>query len=615
MTTGIAKPADLFKMGLNYLRTKDLNKAQQAFAHATAAEPGMCDAWVGRLAAGDPDFAEIAAGAYKSRGNLGSALRSAKDKTATIYELEAQVKLTLGAIGLTWQVSGDTDLAIAYAISLAESSDPNLAAASEVIERAARRNGLSAFEMDMLDYARLGLLGMAARWPDVLNITSEQVWRSEIPALTGLLDAGMHIWKVWALIGTGNPSAAQQAAESGLSLKRMPSDVYQKLQLARGYALRALGQRDEAMQAFRDLRAWMPSTEVSEAIAHPDKTIDIVTAESLATRRDVWDPTSGESAAALETAELDSEREKALDEAMEELGQQIGMDGVKEQIRRLRARIAMDKLRADRGLGDRKDVGLAFIFAGPPGTGKTTMARIVAKVFFGLGLISRFDVVEVSRQHLVGKYLGATAQKTDQVITSALGGLLFIDEAYSLIQKGYSEGDSFGQEAVDTLLARMENERTSADPRKKLVVVIAGYADDIDRLLDSNDGFRGRFTTRIEFVSYTPSDLVEIATKMAKSYNAAYSAEAQELLEQHLEKLSTIMVFDEKKNREIPGLDKAGNARFVRHVTEQAAEFRDCRVFERDPTTLSDEDLYNLNADDVDQAYRVVAVTQGVDLS
>ena len=177
--------------------------------------------------------------------------------------------------------------------------------------------------------------------------------------------------------------------------------------------------------------------------------------------------------------------------------------------------------------------------------------------------------------------MGETLEKTNKVISKALGGLLFIDEAYSLVQKGYSEGDAYGKDVVDTLLARIENERTTDNQADKLAIVIAGYPEDIDRFLDTNEGLASRFTTRIEFDSYTPDELIKIADLVAADLDALYGGPAQEFLLQSLAKMAgnTVEVEDyDTQKREVPALDKAGNGRFARTVTEKAVEYRDLRL-------------------------------------
>src|SRR5690606_29430343 len=244
------------------------------------------------------------------------------------------------------------------------------------------------------------------------------------------------------------------------------------------------------------------------------------------------------------------------------------MDSVKEQVDRLKSGVLMDQVRAKRGLAvDSRSNHL--IFSGPPGTGKTTIARVIAKIFDGLGVVENAEVIEASRNDMVGTHLGHTAPKTNALIDSALGGVLFIDEAYTLIQEGLSGGDAFGKEAVDTLLARMENDRD------KLVVIIAGYEAEIDRFLQSNEGLSSRFTKRVRFPSYDPAELVQIADHIAGEKDSILSDQAREVLRDRCTEMSE----QSRNGRRL--IDLAGNGRFVRNVVEAAEAERDFR-FTRD---------------------------------
>ena len=164
------------------------------------------------------------------------------------------------------------------------------------------------------------------------------------------------------------------------------------------------------------------------------------------------------------------------------------------------------------------------MFTGPPGTGKTTVARILGRIFAALGLLVRPEVVEAHRADLVGEHLGSTAIKTGKLIDSALGGVLFIDEAYSLYNEGYSGGDAYGAEAVATLLKRAE------DDRDRLVIVLAGYPADMDRFLRSNPGLASRFSVRISFPSYTPAELTQIMTVIAEQAGDSFDPDALPVL-------------------------------------------------------------------------------------
>jgi hypothetical protein len=165
------------------------------------------------------------------------------------------------------------------------------------------------------------------------------------------------------------------------------------------------------------------------------------------------------------------------------------------------------------------------------------------------------------------------------------------------------------------LLARMENERTATDPDKKLAVVIAGYEDDIDWFLSRNDGLPGRFNTRIRFDQYSTDELIAIADKMASAEDSLYSVEAQDWLRHNLDRLADMVIDDTNARgvaRQISGINKAGNARFIRAVTEKATEVRDYRISSLEQGALTSEDLVTLSVSDVHEAYREACATQRI---
>jgi hypothetical protein len=191
----------------------------------------------------------------------------------------------------------------------------------------------------------------------------------------------------------------------------------------------------------------------------------------------------------------------SVDAVFADLDALIGLTAAKEQFRRLADLLRVNRLRREQGLKI-AGVVLHMVFTGGPGTGKTTLARLVGRLYHALELLETGDVVEVTRADLVSGYVGQTAQRTNEVVDSALGKVLFIDEAYSLARPG-ADGD-FGPEAVAELIARMESDR------ERLAVIIAGYTGEIDAFLATNPGFASRFGERIEFEDFTPDELCEI---------------------------------------------------------------------------------------------------------
>ena len=207
-----------------------------------------------------------------------------------------------------------------------------------------------------------------------------------------------------------------------------------------------------------------------------------------------------------ETADSVAAPEEALpvediDDLKAELNELVGLTGVKKEVNNLINMVTVHKLRQQHGLKS-PDMSLHMVFSGNPGTGKTTIARMMARIYRSLGILSKGQLVEVDRSGLVAGYVGQTATKTSKVIESALGGVLFIDEAYSLYR---GKDDSFGLEAIDTLVKGIE------DNRDDLVVVLAGYSKEMQLFLGSNSGLKSRFPNIIEFPDYTAQELLDIA--------------------------------------------------------------------------------------------------------
>lgn len=213
------------------------------------------------------------------------------------------------------------------------------------------------------------------------------------------------------------------------------------------------------------------------------------------------------------------EKEQSADELIAELNSLTGLTAVKEDVNALINLLKVQKMREQMGM-KQTSVNKHLVFMGNPGTGKTTVARLLAKIYKAIGVISKGHLVEVDRSGLVCGYIGQTATKTAEVIESALGGVLFIDEAYTLTN-GKGQGD-FGQEAVDTLLKGME------DNRDDLVVIVAGYTELMEEFLDSNPGLRSRFNKFINFEDYTAEEEVEILINNCKKQEYMLSRDALE---------------------------------------------------------------------------------------
>src|ERR1700735_758790 len=226
---------------------------------------------------------------------------------------------------------------------------------------------------------------------------------------------------------------------------------------------------------------------------------------------------------------------------MAELDRMIGLAPVKEQVRSIAASIEAARRRAIAGVTTDKPMR-HFVFLGPPGTGKTTVARVLAKIFYAFGLLETPDVVEAHRADLVGEYLGATAIKTNELVDSALGRVLFIDEAYSLINEGDGQADRFGIEAVQTLLKRAE------DNREDLIIILAGYEKQTETFLATNPGMASRFATRIRFPTYSTEELYALAEAQLRARQEGLAPDARPALWRMLDEVGRRRTTDELGN-------------------------------------------------------------------
>ncbi len=258
--------------------------------------------------------------------------------------------------------------------------------------------------------------------------------------------------------------------------------------------------------------------------------------------------------------------EELLQEATTEINKLTGLSSVKRDVNEL---IKLAKYYRDSGEDLSKKFSSHIVFLGNPGTGKTTVARVISKIYASLGILPGGQLIETDRQGVVATYVGETAQKTTGMINKAMGGTLFIDEAYTLVKK--DGGNDFGQEAIDVLLKRME------DDRGKFIVIAAGYTDEMKSFLESNPGLKSRFTKIFSFEDYTPDELMEIFDRMSKSNKVKLTEDARYALSKHFNELY--------RNRD----KNFGNARLVRNTFDAVIRSMNLRLSDTSASELTDE--------------------------
>jgi len=556
--------AGLFDSAVGMLPLSEA-RSLDLFTEITNYDEAACDAWVGRIRCGDTDRVTLSR-AWYSRRNFGQLSGAAQISMSTL-----NARVPIGGIygDITYPIT--SPLAVTMGFASSEAAQGNYADALEAMDASA----VSGSE-HLVSWLKAVIYGAAERWTDVIDeVKGAGKWPDKF--LTGA--AGVAHGVAAANLGLfteaerrlteANDSPAGEACARAIAWF---------LAMAR----RSQGNEEAAVALLEWLQTTHPEPKVSAALKDPSYRLKTTTAEQIASRSDPWDPGS--------VVTDNSARDRLLEEAQAELERQIGLSRVKTQIERYRAATLMARVRAAKGMKVAQP-SKHMIFTGPPGTGKTTIARVVANILAGLGVIAEPKLVETSRKDFVAEYEGQSAVKTAKTIDHALGGVLFIDEAYALVQERDGRTDPFGQEAMDTLLARMENDRD------RLVVIIAGYSNDIDRLLETNEGLRSRFATRIEFDTYSPEEILEIARVIAAANDSTLSPEAADEL------LGAAKMLHERTLRGRPALDIAGNGRYARQLVEAGEQSRDMRLAQGlDIEALDVDRLQEINGTDMAEA-------------
>ncbi|THV33908.1 AAA family ATPase [Glycomyces buryatensis] len=548
---------DVWARGAKLLDDGDLPRASDCFEHVLEYNPRAADAWLGLHACGEQQetallrMVECADEVGKLRRATGLGLKST-------FSIGNFVEFPLSEAIDAW-------FGYVAALIVGDRVDH----AKEVLATATR-------EDDMVRFLRARCSFQLSDWEQVLADSHDIEHpllndEAQLYAATALMHLGTHYEALDIL--TALP------AENGIDDPGYDAQV----SYVGGRSLEALGQAKEAARMYQ--RAFRLSPEVE------------LFAKAAGAARPAGSSRASveEGFSQLSADGEDGDRAAMLQDAARRLDAMIGLDPVKDQIKTLQAQFKMALLRKERGLPDSSRPH-HFVFTGPPGTGKTTVARIMGEILAGLGLLEHGRVVETQRGDLVGQYLGATALKTRKRIEEATGGVLFIDEAYALETQGYSgKGDAFGKEAMQEILTAAENRRDT------LVIVLAGYTKEMEDLLATNPGLRSRFSTVVDFPTYSAQELFDIAVSILAAGGERLSVEAEVALSERFD----AVVGD-------GSINTLGNARLARELCRKAMARRDLRLVAAiDVTgTPSVEEMTTVEADDVARAFQ--ELTDGV---
>ncbi|NTY62548.1 AAA family ATPase [Mycolicibacterium sphagni] len=544
----------------------DLNAAREQFRRAVSMDAGMCDAWLGLIATGD---------------HASETLRHAHETSATVHRETRRLGLQDTALEASVPSPGFIEvfphtaatITLAYIAALLSEGDHDTA--EKLLE--SFDTGREPHQTPIWRCLGVTLHYITQRWTDVLDWAGRPV-----SGTLRVVDAATDLMAGVAHVHLGE-------FEAGLVLLRaVPTDQVSAQAgalgaLYRGYALRRLGRENDARTEFGMANVngrMLP--DAAAALGDATFAPAITTAEAIAARTSRWDPQSGPTPDELREAEQAKAAQSVLEESERDLQAFIGLGTVKAHINKLKQGLVYDRAMAARGEAVGQRNALHMTLVGPPGTAKTSIARVMGKMYFGLGILKSPKFIEVSRKDLVGSVIGDTEAKTGAVLEKARDRVLFVDEAPELY-KSDNERD-FGRIALDVIMKFAE------DHRDDTLIALAGYAEGMNRLLSANPGLRSRFPNKLEFTSYSADELGQIAALFAENYHVLVHPEAVAAFNRYTQWLTATSTSNSEDPTETL-IDIAGNGRYVRNVMSEAVELMKARVVADTSIDMATADL------------------------
>ena len=576
----------------------DPASARRLFREATEIDPTMADAWLGRIAAGDDDL-----GSLQQLHAFGARLHRESNRLGV--GLAAPIK---AGPYLSITVTEASHVGIALASALVD--DKQFEKAEALLDDPALLDSWENHQWRQ--YVRCYLMFATQRWPDVIAeaarvLAPQAIIMSAVTAATNALaaHAAAHLGQARVALDwtdrievRADPSLAPVARRSTAEMVVAvinPTEfplIAADLAYIRGMAHRQLG--DEAKAQI-----WLSKAVINgaltepakQALADPNMQLVITDEGAINSRADKWDVSTERSEDERADEEHDERRSELLAEGRALLNNQVGLAEVKRAVTELEDQIEVRALRLAHGLPVNNQTNHVLL-VGAPGTGKTTTAEALGKIYAGLGIVRNPEIIEVNRSDFCGEHIGSSGPKTNELISRSLGRILFFDEFYSLVERHHDgRPDMIGMEAVNQLLVALEVHRFD------FCFIGAGYEREVDEFLKVNPGLAGRFNRKLRFESYSPDDLVEIAVRYGKPRATVLDSDARDALNAACRMLRDFVAPDGTH-----GIDLMQNGRFARNIVERAERLRDSRVAAQhriDRASITVSDLETLRTQDI----------------